>query len=121
MTEIWCIRQETWTKSLKREDRLARQKNAKRGQGLIYKDAYFKSPVAPISPQAEEMSSESRIFITIAISKRARLKEFRVSLPQWEHQVKCEISREGKRITYFLPRENNAHWQTDKTAALWSY
>lgn len=44
----------------------------------------------------------------IPASKGARLKESRVSLPQWEHQVKCEISREGKRITFF-PREKMMH------------
>lgn len=62
------------------------------------------------------MSSESRFFFfLIAISKGAQLNEFRVSLPQWEHQVKCEISREGKRITYFA-REKMMH--TDRLIKL---
>lgn len=47
-------------------------------------------------------------FFFIPASKGARLKEFRVSLPQWEHQVKCEISREGKQITHF-PWEKMMH------------
>lgn len=64
--------------------------------------------MVPISPQAEETSSESTLFFFIAISKGARLKEFRVALPQWERQVKREICREGKRITYF-PREKMMH------------
>lgn len=92
-----------WSKSLKCKDRLGTQmQNLVRGSFTRMLSSNHHWPQL-----AEEMSSENTHSF-IPASKGARLKEFRVSLPQWEHQVKCEISRESKQITSF-PREKMMH------------